>query len=399
MLNIVSYTTSANFALRLTINGEFYGYIENEQVFLNAETSVLQRLNYFGSGQTVELIPEFSIANIGSAFSGNTVETLTSDQVANRILIRSDFKLTEAHGFFIDGNLHGAVRSEDLPLIRETIESLLNAHRSNQRFNFAEEEVSFLNHVVWEGYDLFLEESVTDPEQIIKLITSTRNGQPYLPVLVTRVEEYNVEVEYDTIEHLDDNLTVGSSSVVQQGVRGTNRVVAEVSYLNDNEIRRNITNTFVITEPTTRIINRGSRQPSHGVFETHAQYGMFVWPVVNSAGQPAGTRSRGISSYHSGLDIGAPVGTLIIAGDDGEVILSRYNYWSYGHTVKIRHADGKVTLYAHASALIVREGEWVQRGQHIANVGSTGRSTGPHLHFEIWHNGVPVNPEDFVSFK
>ncbi|MCL1880758.1 MAG: peptidoglycan DD-metalloendopeptidase family protein [Oscillospiraceae bacterium] len=426
LLNVISYATATNFSLRLTINGEFFGYIESEQVFLDAEASVLQRVNYFGSGQTIELNPEFAIANAGSN------DTLTRDQVANLILRRSDFNLTYAHGFFIDGNLHGAILDEDLPLIRETINSLLSAYAGNNiggeysendddsddlgetddtnevneteeptiQANILEEEVSFMNHVVWEGYDLFLEESVVSPEEIIAIITATRaNGDPYLPVMVTRVEEYNAEVAFESIERPDDTLFSGSTSVVQQGILGINRVTARVSYVNGVEIRRNVMQTAVVSEPTTQIVNRGTRQHTTGVTATEQRhYGMFIWPVVDTAGNRAGTITRGIGGGHNGLDIAVAMGTPIVAGAGGVVELSQYNNGSFGHTVVIRHEDGKRTLYAHASALHVREGEIVTQGQQIASIGSTGRSTGPHLHFEVIEAGGNrrLNPRHFL---
>jgi murein DD-endopeptidase MepM/ murein hydrolase activator NlpD len=256
--------------------------------------------------------------------------------------------------------------------------------------------------VVWEGYDLFLEESLVDPQQIIRMITSTRNGQPYLPVMVTRVEEYDVEVPFDSIELPDDNMYVNSTNTVQRGANGTNRVRARVSYVNGEEIRRNVMQTTVVFEPVTQRTLRGTRQPvNRGNFPTHREYGKFVWPVVNTAGQPTGNVSRGIGGGHSGLDIAAPMGTPIIAGADGVVVLSKYNHFSYGHTIIIRHEDGMETLYAHASVLIAREGEQVKQGDHIANVGSTGRSTGPHLHFEVIEAGGNrrLNPQHFLPSR
>jgi murein DD-endopeptidase MepM/ murein hydrolase activator NlpD len=104
----------------------------------------------------------------------------------------------------------------------------------------------------------------------------------------------------------------------------------------------------------------------------------------------------GQMTMHAGLDFAAPVGTPILAAAGGVVSAAEYNP-AYGNMVMIDHGNGLQTLYAHASKLEVRAGEIVRKGQQIANVGSTGRSTGSHLHFEVHVNGAPQNPARFLS--
>jgi murein DD-endopeptidase MepM/ murein hydrolase activator NlpD len=94
---------------------------------------------------------------------------------------------------------------------------------------------------------------------------------------------------------------------------------------------------------------------------------------------------------HTGVDFGASYGSAIRAAASGVVILAQYNH-GYGNCIIIDHGNNTTTLYGHASALLVSEGQTVQAGQVIARVGSTGLSTGPHLHFEVRRNGVPVSP-------
>lgn len=103
------------------------------------------------------------------------------------------------------------------------------------------------------------------------------------------------------------------------------------------------------------------------------------------------------SAWHTGLDIAAPSGTDISAAAEGEVIFSG-ELGGYGYAVKLRHKDGLVTLYGHCSELFVKTGDQVKTGDVIAAVGSTGRSTGPHLHFEIMDGEEYLNPSDFLSF-
>lgn len=99
--------------------------------------------------------------------------------------------------------------------------------------------------------------------------------------------------------------------------------------------------------------------------------------------------------FHEGIDIAAPHGSAVRSSAKGIVIFSGYKT-GYGYLVTIDHGYGFVTRYAHNSKLLVREGDYVQRGEKIALVGSTGHSTGPHLHYEVLLNGVPVNPLNFM---
>ena len=98
------------------------------------------------------------------------------------------------------------------------------------------------------------------------------------------------------------------------------------------------------------------------------------------------------------MDIGAPTGSYIIAANDGIVTKSTYSY-SYGNMVMIDHGGGVSTLYAHGSEIIAQVGDTVKRGTAIMKVGSTGWSTGPHLHFEIRINGQTIDPYSYVTTR
>lgn len=126
--------------------------------------------------------------------------------------------------------------------------------------------------------------------------------------------------------------------------------------------------------------------------------GQFSYPVSASITSGFGTRVHPILGYrrfHGGIDFGASHGSTIRAADSGTVIFSGW-YGGYGRSVIISHGGGLTTLYAHASAAYVKEGASVQKGEPIAAVGSTGLSTGPHLHFEVRKNGEPVNPMSYL---
>ena len=103
----------------------------------------------------------------------------------------------------------------------------------------------------------------------------------------------------------------------------------------------------------------------------------------------------GQQSFHDGIDFPAEVGTPIVAAASGKVIAAEWHV-QYGKMVEIDHGNGLVSRYAHAATLLVKDGDLVVRGQRVATVGTTGRSTGPHLHYEVRLNGVPQNPARFL---
>lgn len=123
--------------------------------------------------------------------------------------------------------------------------------------------------------------------------------------------------------------------------------------------------------------------PGNYLPESPDLFNGYVWPSRGTVTSGYGMRW---GRLHQGIDIAAPVGTPIIAASSGEVIKAGWG-GGYGKLVKLKHHDGSVTLYAHSSRLFVRNGQQVRQGQQIAAVGNTGRSTGPHLHFEIHPKG------------
>jgi murein DD-endopeptidase MepM/ murein hydrolase activator NlpD len=122
--------------------------------------------------------------------------------------------------------------------------------------------------------------------------------------------------------------------------------------------------------------------------------GLFSWPVTGTITSPFGWRSNpfgGAPEFHQGLDIAAPTGTTVTAAASGTVIMAQW-YGGYGNYILIDHGGGYSTGYGHLSAIYVSDGQKVERGQAIGAVGSTGESTGPHLHFEVRIDGKPVDP-------
>lgn len=125
--------------------------------------------------------------------------------------------------------------------------------------------------------------------------------------------------------------------------------------------------------------------PSRGLMPS---FSGFSWPVFGHITSGYGLRKSG---FHHGIDIACALNTPIKAVKGGKVVFAGHRR-VYGYTVIIRHKDGTETLYAHAKKILVKKGDKVAKGQKIATVGVSGRTTGPHLHFEVHHEGKTVNP-------
>ncbi|WP_272120505.1 M23 family metallopeptidase [Spirulina major] len=138
-------------------------------------------------------------------------------------------------------------------------------------------------------------------------------------------------------------------------------------------------------------MQRSHRDPNRLIPPAEAQLAQrtatgLIWPTTGTISQP-------FHRYHEGLDIAGPIGTPILAAQAGEVILAGWDNWGLGYAVELRHPDGSRTVYGHNSRLLVSVGQWVEQGQIIAEMGSTGNSTGPHLHFEYYPDSVTAqNP-------
>lgn len=163
-------------------------------------------------------------------------------------------------------------------------------------------------------------------------------------------------------------LSAAISAVDEGSVRQVDWLTAVESSLFDQKIQRSLVPT---AEPVSGV-GAGSR------------FGFRIDPFT------------GRSALHTGLDFPAPTGTPILAAAGGVVVVQE-RHAAYGNMVEIDHGGDLVTRYAHGSEVFVKKGDIVKRGQKIAAVGSTGRSTGPHLHFEVWVAGVPQDPQKFLQ--
>jgi murein DD-endopeptidase MepM/ murein hydrolase activator NlpD len=211
---------------------------------------------------------------------------------------------------------------------------------------------------------------------------------PLVTVQTTEVAKYMTAIQYDITFEETSTLYKGEQTIKSSGKSGQKEVVAEIVRENGTEVKREELSAVVVSAPVSQVVLKGTKElpPLIGT-------GTFIYPTRGTLSSRFGTRW---GRMHYGIDIAAPYGTKIRASDGGKVIFAGWD-GALGYVVRIDHGQNKVTVYGHCSKLMVKAGDKVYQDQHIANVGSTGRSTGPHVHFEVRINGVAKNPLNYLK--
>lgn len=201
-------------------------------------------------------------------------------------------------------------------------------------------------------------------------------------VQYTEKTDYEIKVEYD------NNMYKTEKKIKTKGSEGESEYIAKITKHNGIVVEKEILKEEIIKKPVDELVVQGTKE-----LPKTAATGVFLMPTRGSISSRYGMRN---GRMHRGLDIAARTGTPIKAADGGKVT---YVGWkgTYGNLVEINHGNGYVTRYAHCSTINVRRGDRVYKGQVIAKVGSTGRSTGSHLHFEVLRNGRNQNPANYVK--
>ena len=217
----------------------------------------------------------------------------------------------------------------------------------------------------------------------------------YLQPEIIKEETFQVGYHLPEIQVKDDTMFIGMERVDTEGTSGIMEYHVYATYADGVRVsEENIEEPKVIEEATARVVRVGTIEPSTYVSKGTGGSGDYYWPV--SGGKI--TSYMGDGRGHKGIDIGAPYGTPIYAAEEGKIIETGSGWnGGYGNCIRIQHPDGNITVYAHQSSLAVSYGEYVVKGQLIGYVGSTGDSSGNHLHFEVRSNGRYLDPLDYVS--
>ncbi|MDD3228202.1 MAG: M23 family metallopeptidase [Oscillospiraceae bacterium] len=215
-----------------------------------------------------------------------------------------------------------------------------------------------------------------------------------LSIQTIRKEKETTNIPFQTESVPDDALSVGQMKTKSKGSVGQKMTTYEVTYVNSEETSRKKLAEKQEKAPVAKVVQTGTK--IRAGFAT----GCFLWPTPTLTEITSGYGPRW-GSFHYGLDLSGPdaMGQPICAADGGTVIFSAFDDSGFGNHAIIDHGNGFISIYGHASKLLVKKGEKVAQGQLIALVGSTGFSTGPHCHFEVHRNGEKINPTNLISIN
>ncbi len=432
-ISLISYTSKTKYAIGVEYNGVVIGYVEDEAIAQEAQRVVLDRINYVEGDKAIEVDAQLTVQKLSEEKS-----LYNSEQLADVIISASDEEFIEAYGIYVNGKFIGAV--DTISEIQSETQKLLSEVKTDN----PTEIVEFVDTIEYKQ-GLFLERGIVTEDSIVDKFTGLKQvdayytvvagdaptsiaqkldvtyadlkslnpdieksllvgqellvnkAKPYLSIRVTREENYDVTIPYETEKTNDSSLWKGTTKTLKSGQNGSKNISAKVSIIDGIEESRVITSSVVTKEPVTAKLAVGTKSTGAPADQIAASGGGFMWPVgggYNYISSPFGPRGGGI---HTGIDIASNGAYLpIYASQSGKVVQAYYR-GSYGNQIVIDHGNGVQTRYAHLSSYRVSTGDYVEKGDLIGIMGSTGRSTGVHLHFEVISYGNFLSPTNYVG--
>lgn len=441
LAGVLQFRLENTYAYAVTYLGQVIGYVDAPHTLTAGVNRAEQLMQFFE-------MPDAPVLSRAVTRKDTVADDIG---ICDAIVACHGDALTQASGLFIDGNYMGAVEN------RAALDTLLESLRT-ARDNGTEAKPSAFVQKVIVTDGVYPKETVVTADTLQKKLHATQSDPAYYTVkngdtlssiaaachlTLAELRQLNTAVSKSDLLHTGDRLIirksasllqvrryvqltytekvpfetkirqnanhyVGEKYISTKGVNGEQEVVAQVEYTDGVETARTILKTTVTKKPVTQKVQVGSKtgsRPGSYVSGDGKYTGSFTWPVP---------RYHTITSYfgrrwgtvHQGLDISGynVYGKAVVAADGGRVYaVNSTSKWGtgmfsgYGYAVIIDHGNGLKTLYAHCSKVVVRAGQKVSKGQTIAYVGSTGYSTGAHLHFEVRVNNTRVNPLPYLQ--
>jgi len=416
-------------AMELYLDGERVGYVLSEQDFDDAAKTVEEEAAYYlDRPYKLVVVPRY---NFSFVRRNQILDTADLESV----LYKKINEVQDMYVLKVDGEIVGAYkyRSAIDEILDERLDAFMPEHSEDVRAEFVKKvEVSFspvdlsynktpaelkelVNsyideeqiHIVKEGDTLDsirrqygvtldaikkLNPGITDDDLTPgeELLVATEI--PFLPVQMVARETYTEALPFEIEKRNSDSLYKNQSDVLVEGSEGEALVTADVTYLNGVETDRHVTDRVVIKEPVKQVVLIGTKTPP-----PRAPTGNYIRPYKGIITSGYGWRMWGNSrEFHTGVDFAGPTGSTVVAADGGTVVFAGW-MGNYGRCVIISHGNGVETLYGHNSKLVVEKGQKVAQGEKISEIGTTGRTTGPHVHFEVRVNGSDVDPFGYID--
>lgn len=428
MISVSGYNTQQVVAVEQ--NGEVVAYIEDEETYQQAKNIIAEQFVDMPTEKTeirtvAEISPNHKLIET-SVPQNIPVEDET--QLAQTLLQNSNQDVVTATGLYVDGSFYGCTYDGDL--LNDTLNQMKEAYAAEQGVSVDAVSVKsdvnlhegiYLTNSVQEGevlaskmhgtvqdretYTVLEGDTITsisektgvDYNTIISLNPGLdefnihsgdsiilQTEKPLISLSALKEVNYQQEVPYSQEKQENANLEEGIVNLLRPGENGLINVTAQVEIVDGVEVGTTVVSEETLKGVVPEIVEVGTKE-----------IGDLIRPMKS------GYVSQGYSSSfdpdHGAVDIAAPIGTPVYASAGGTVEKVAYDSGGYGNYIIIDHGNGMKTLYAHLSKVEVTEGQRVHQNDQIGLVGDTGRSTGPHLHFEVRKGDKKVNPFDYCN--
>lgn len=378
---IALFTVTVDYFV-LEFEGQPIGYARNETI-VNSALNELS-VKFANNSEITAEMKGFKVIKLTS--SDWFLDCYNTDEFKDVIALAAK-SIYKGSSLYINGERKISVRTEKM--LDTVLENFKKDRVSLSKYVTSKNDsctVTFKEEVTVVSEYLPVNEIVMEEEYFSAYAQLEENIHYTIDCVQTEEET----VPYVTYYTRNEALHAGQKKVVSNGVNGSKKVQYKVIVEDGELISKNAIKETIVKQPKNAKIQIGSAITGG----LGSNLGL-IFPVEGYITSEFGGRPdpfTGADSKHKGLDIGAVKGTPIYAASGGKVIQSSNKNNGYGNCVIIEHSTGFKTLYAHCSELLVKEGEFVTAGQLIAKVGSTGRSTGPHLHYGMMVNGTYVDP-------
>jgi murein DD-endopeptidase MepM/ murein hydrolase activator NlpD len=434
---VVALVIVNSHAVGVTIGGQKVGYVTDEETFVELVEDVRDELSQENANTTI-VIDEEKIALASSIENTSKINYINTEDLKDTLL-ESEAVVASAYAITVNeqplvniatekdaqGLLDGIVQqftasnpaiqyawmddvkienvSADLGSLISTpaaITYLLTGNEQVKVYTVVENDTIWgisqsqnvsVDEIAAANPDLNLEEiHIGDQIKMNKLV-------PFIHLQTTESAVEREAIDFAVNEEKTDDLYVGEKKVKEEGVKGEREVTREYTKVNGEVVNTVELASVTLTEPKAQIVSVGTKAkpvatryaPGGGSYI--GGNGILSNPLARMEVSSGYGGRRG----HKGVDLRNPNGTPIYAAAAGTVTFSGWS-GAYGNLVRVSHGGGLETWYAHCSVLNVTAGQSVAQGQQIAQVGTTGQSTGYHLHFEVRVNGVPQNPLSYL---
>ncbi|MEE0945300.1 MAG: peptidoglycan DD-metalloendopeptidase family protein [Acutalibacteraceae bacterium] len=358
-------------AYELEYNGTVIAQVKEKGDY---DKAVEMAQNLFAVGQLEDYIytPRFRL----TVTTEKNISNLTD--VARLIIEKTD-SLSQGTALKIDGEVYTYISKECG--LASCIEKYLAFYVEGENITS-----TFVNNIECiEGY--YPEACFTSIDYVMEKLSA-------LDVKSVQTISKEEEIPFTSVTRKSDSRVLGDIQKAVTGVNGIKQTVKTIEMLNGEVVSTELLSENIIKQPVQEVIVVGTKRDT-SVSSAYISQLNCIWPLKRVEGQTI-TSYYGDGRGHKGMDIASKTGTPIYAAQSGTVIASAYES-GYGYYITIQHDNGYKTYYAHCDKLLASVGETVSRGQVIALVGNTGRSTGSHLHFEIEKDGVKLNPAPFLG--